>query len=104
FSVIAGGDIERARVVESDVPDVFGTRVEVGSSAPGGFRGTLGGLGSFHGIETLRFEVPWFYAIHLAVGSGGRVDDAVLVDHQRLNLQFLRLEDGRGLAVRRDAI
>ena len=43
-----------------------------------------------------------FNLVHLAIRIGGGVDHA-LVYGQRLHLQFLRLEDGSGLAVGRDA-
>ena len=92
FAVIAGGDIQRAGMVENDVPDVLGARIEIGRRAPGGFRARLGGGCAFRE----------FQPIHLAVGGSGSVDDAVLlvltnilINDQGLHLQFLRLEDGR---------
>ena len=96
LAMIAGRDIEGASIVENDVPDVFGIGIEVGGCAPGRFRICLGAL---RGFSTRRFET-----IDLAIGRGGRIDKAALVDDQSLYLQFLRLEDGRNLTFGRNAI
>jgi hypothetical protein len=34
FAVVAGGDIQRASIVENDVPDVLGAWIEVGRPVP----------------------------------------------------------------------
>src|ERR1035441_1954211 len=73
FTVIAGRDIQSARIVENDIPDILRAGFEVGSRAPGRFRVGLGGL--------CRFRL--FEPVYLSVRSGGSINDAALVDDPR---------------------
>src|ERR1700758_4470806 len=86
FAVIAGGDVQASVIIESQVPDVFGFRLEES-------------LGSVLRFACSRFGVARDL-VDLAVRRGGRVDRAVLRQSNGLDLQLLGLEYHAGLAVR----
>src|SRR5690349_21583556 len=75
FTMVSGGDIKIAGIVESKRPDVFGLRIEKDGRLPGF---------STSGV--------WFEPVNLAVGIGRRIESAVLGYHQRLHLKLLRLK------------
>ena len=101
FAMIAGGHVEVAGIVENQVPYVFRARIEIDRGGE-----SLAGLDRW--VSAFPFAAAgagqMLNAIHLAVGIGGGIENAVLVHRQRLYLQLLGLEDGGGLSLRGDAI
>src|SRR5713101_8416203 len=106
FAVIAGRHIQIACIVEDQVPDVLRAGIEKdrGGEFAGRFRFIRLSFSLARRGIARRNVGNTFNAIHLAIGIGGSIENAVFVHGQRLHLQFLRLKNGGGLALRRNAI
>src|ERR1700733_4032079 len=100
FSVVTGGNVEIACLVQSQVPDIFCARLEIDGRVPGGidrrrsyvlvlfvfviavWKRSLVGVGLRPGSGF------GFQFVDLAIGSGGRIDRASGASLQGLHLEF----------------
>ena len=89
LAVIAGGDVKIAGIIEGEVPNILGRRIEIDRRIPCGGGRSLACRRIFARPHPRRR----FDLVHLAVRIGGGIEPTVFVDDQSLYLQFLGLEN-----------